>query len=174
MPKTKYKQITEPDHRGFQVRIVRNKKEYSRYFSHKMWGSKIKSLKSAISWRDQMLVLFKEDKKYQQESPIPPHKKSTGVLGVSKSIQYDKRRGVHYLVYSCHWRKNGHGHTKTFHVGRADNVSTDEELHAFRTAVLFRKEYEVFKEKDKVSDFLTDKYKDWKKERLYDGNAALA
>ncbi len=162
-----HKQITEPDIRGFQVRIVRNKKEYSRYFAHKLWGSKKKSLNAAINWRDQMLVMFKESKKHQQATPLPANKKSTGVLGVSKSVQFDKRRGVHYLVYSCHWRKDGIGHTKTFHVGRAWEVSTDDELHAFRTAVLFRKEYEIFKDNGAESNFSPDKYKLWKTERLY-------
>ena len=161
-----HKQITEPDERGFQVRIVRNKKEYSRYFAHKMWGSKTKSLKGAISWRDQMLVLFKEDKKYHR-TELPANKTSTGVLGVSKSVQFDKRNNTLYLVYSCHWRKDGHGHTKTFHVGRADGVSADQELHAFRTAVMFRKEYEMFKDKGVENKFSPNRYKTWRTERLY-------
>lgn len=169
----KYKQITEPDIQGFQVRIVRNKKEYSRYFSHNTWGSKLKSLKAAISWRDQMLVLFKEGKKYRYAKPLPPHKKSTGVLGVSKTIQFDKRRGVHYMAYSCHWRLNDIGHTKTFHVGRADSVTPDEEFHAFRTAVLFRKEYEMYKEIGKVDKFPVAKYSSWRKERIYDKQTPL-
>lgn len=163
----KHKQITEPDNRGFQVRIVRNKKEYSRYFSHKLWGSKRKALNSAISWRDQMLILFRENSKYRQDAVIPLNKKSTGVIGVSKSVQFDKRRDVYYLVYSCHWRKDGKGHTKTFHVGRVGEASTDEELHAFRTAVLFRKEYEMYKDKGIEELFSPDRYKVWKKERLY-------
>jgi hypothetical protein len=167
MVATKHKQITEPDNKGFQVRIVRNKKEYSRYFSHQMWGGKRKSLDSAISWRDQLLVLFREKNKYRQQTTLPSNKKSTGVLGVSRSVQYDKRRDIHYLVYSCHWRKNGNGHTKTFHVGRAGEVSTDEELHAFRTAVLFRKEYEMFKDEGIEERFSPDRYKFWRTEKLY-------
>lgn len=164
---TKYKQITEPDPQGFQVRIVRNKKEYSRYFSHNLWGSRSKALASAISWRDQMLVLFKENNKYRPDAVIPSNKKSTGIIGVSKHIQYDKRVEKYYVVYSCHWRKNDKGHTKTFHVGRLGGITADQEFHAFRTAVLFRKEYELFKESGKENDFSQDKYKSWKKNRLY-------
>ncbi|NOU22424.1 MAG: hypothetical protein HOO93_11690, partial [Methyloglobulus sp.] len=48
---TKVKHITEPDVFGYQVRIVRRGKESSRYFSHKLWGSKNRSLKAAITWR---------------------------------------------------------------------------------------------------------------------------
>jgi hypothetical protein len=45
----KNKHITEPDVFGYQVRIVRRGKESSRYFSHKLWGSKTKSLKAVIT-----------------------------------------------------------------------------------------------------------------------------
>ena len=55
----KNKHITEPDVFGYQVRIVRRGKESSRYFSHKLWGNKNKSLNAAITWRDQMLVVLK-------------------------------------------------------------------------------------------------------------------
>ena len=58
----KNKHITEPDVFGYQVRIVRRGKESSRYFSHKLWGNKIKSLNAAITWRDQMLVVLKGSK----------------------------------------------------------------------------------------------------------------
>jgi hypothetical protein len=167
MVKKKYKQITEPSNQGFQVRIVRNNKEYSRYFAHKTWGNKGKSLKGAISWRDQMLVLLQESKRYDQEPRIPLNKKSTGVVGVTRTIQYDKRRDAHHLVYSCHWRKNGNGHTKTFHVGRAEDVSTDEEFHAFRTAVQFRKEYELFKERGIENNFFPERYKEWRQKKFY-------
>jgi len=58
----KNKHITEPDVFGYQVRIVRRGKESSRYFSHKLWGNKGKSLQAAITWRDQMLVVLKGSK----------------------------------------------------------------------------------------------------------------
>jgi hypothetical protein len=54
-----HKHITAPDPFGFQVRIVRRGVEHSRYFSHKLWGGKKKSLKAAIRWRDQMLTVLK-------------------------------------------------------------------------------------------------------------------
>lgn len=116
-----------------------------------------------------MLVVFRESKKIRQEKMLPAHKKSTGVLGVSRSVQFDKRRSVYYLVYSCHWRRDGKGHTKTFHVGRYAEVSTDEELHAFRTAVLFRKEYEMYKDNEIENQFSPERFKFWRKLRLYDG-----
>ncbi len=170
MTEKKYKQITEPDNKGFQVRIVRNKKEYSRYFSHKLWGGRQQALKSAINWRDQTLVLFSSKPTYQQMTRIFPNKISTGVTGVSRTIQYDKRRDVRSLIYSCHWRLNGKGHTKTFHVGRMEEINADQELHAFRTAIRFRHEYEMYRANGLESQFDPTKYKNWKKERLYDSS----
>lgn len=159
--------ITAPDPKGFQVRIVRNKKEYSRYFSHGRWGSKLKALKGARNWRDQMLVSLGSVERYLPERAIASHKKTTGVRGVSKSIQYDKRWDTHYLVYSAHWRKAGKAHTKTFYVGRMGTVDADAEFHAFRTAAQFRHEYELSKAEE--LPFYPERFKLWKKERFYEG-----
>jgi hypothetical protein len=153
--------ITLPGGGGFQVRIVRDGKEYSRYFSHKLWGSKEKSFKAAVSWREQILALVGDVK------PPPLANKSTGVVGVSKIVKYDKRRRSYSLFYSCHWRKNKKAHTKQFYVGLADEVTADEDFHAFRTAVQFRKEYELFKETGQEDLFSPEKYKLWKTEKVY-------
>ena len=159
-----YKHITEPDIRGFQVRVVRDRKEYSRYFSHKSWGTRKKSLQAAISWREQILVAI-GDKKL-----TPIGNKSTGIVGVSKTIHYDKRWDSTALVYSCHWRKNNKAYNKTFQVGLVNEITADDEFHAFRTAVQFRKEYEFYKEAGKEQLFQPEKYKSWRKERLYGFN----
>ena len=164
--KLDYKHITEPDPKGFQVRIVRNRKEHSRYFSHVQWGDKNKALNAAQSWRDQMLISLGGINKNLSNKSINPTKKTTGIRGVSRSLQYDKRRDVHYLVYSVHWRKNGKATTKTFYVGRVENVNADEEFHAFRTAVRFRREYEISKTED--FPFYPERFKLWRNSRIYD------
>lgn len=162
MVKVKY--ITEPDVFGFQVRIVRRGKESSRYFSHKLWGNKGKSLLAAITWRDQMLASLKGSQ--QRFLGIPKNKLSTGVTGVSKTIKYDRRKNKHYLCYSVFWVNNGKSSSKTFQVGNVDNVTADDELHAFRTAKLFRSCYEFAIDNDDV--FYADVFAGWKKTRLYD------
>ncbi len=158
--------ITAPDPKGFQVRIVRNKKEHSRYFSHQQWGSKQKALNGARNWRDQMLVSLGGPNRYLPERAVFSNKRTTGIRGVSRSIQYDKRNDTHYLVYSVHWRKSGKAHTKTFYVGRADKVNADEEFHAFRTAVRFRREYEL--SKADAAPFYPERFKEWRNKRLYE------
>ncbi len=156
-----HKHITEPNNGGFQVRVVRNRKEYSRYFAHRSWGSRRKSLDAALSWRDQILVLYGDIK------PLPIRNKSTGIAGISKSIHYDKRKDRYSLVFHCHWRLNKKAHTKTFVVGVLNKVTPDQEFHAFRTAMHFRKEYEFYKEIGKDFLFFPEKYKHWKTEKVY-------
>ncbi|MCK5354919.1 MAG: hypothetical protein KAJ63_07345 [Methyloprofundus sp.] len=160
----KHKHITEPDVFGYQVRIVRRGKESSRYFSHKMWGSKSKSLKAAIAWRDQMLIVLKGAR--TRFLKPPKNKTTTGVTGVSRTIKYDYRKDKSYLCYTVFWIKAGKSRNKTFQVGNVEKVTADQELHAFRTAKLFRSCYEFAIDFD--LPFEDGKFSGWKKIRLYD------
>ncbi len=162
----KHKQISEPDCHGFQVRIVRKGKEHSRYFAHRVWGGQKASLEAAIHWRDQMLVLLgKTNRKLSENGPLAS-KKSTGIRGVTRSIQFDKRRDVYSLVYGVRWHDNNKIKNRTFFVGQVDQVTADDDFHAFRTAVLFRYEYELCLEIN--VGFYPQRYVDWKTNRLYD------
>ena len=160
------KHITSPSSEGFQVRIVRNKKEYSRYFSHKQWGSKKRALVGARNWRDQMLVSLGKPEKYITEREISPNKETTGVRGVSIQKKYDKRKDASYLNYLVYWRDGNKAKNRTFAVGRIGEVEADQELHAFRTAVRFRQEYELSKAEG--CEFYPERFANWKKERVYD------
>jgi len=160
----KHKHITQPDAFGFQVRIVRRGKESSRYFSHKLWGGKPKSLASAMAWRDQMLVALKGSK-IRFLKP-PKNKTSTGLTGVSRTIKFDRRKDKSYLCYTVFWVLNGKSKNKTFQVGNVDIITADDELHAFRTARIFRCCYEEAIDNDRVFD--ESPFAGWKKKRLYD------
>ncbi len=160
----KHKHITEPDSFGFQVRIVRRGKENSRYFSHKLWGNKAKSLKAAIAWRDQMLVVLKGSR--MRFLKPPKNKTTTGITGVSRTIKYDNRKDKSYLCYTVFWVKKQKSCNKTFQVGNIDTLTADEELHAFRTAKLFRSCYEHSIDHDLHFD--DSKFTGWKKIRLYE------
>ncbi len=166
----KHKHITEPDAFGYQVRIVRRGKENSRYFSHRLWGSKSKSLKAAIAWRDQMLVALKGSR--TRFLKPPKNKTTTGVTGVSRTIKYDHRKNKSYLCYTVFWVKNGKSRNKTFQVGNVEKVSADDELHAFRTARLFRSCYEFAIDND--LPFNDGQFVGWKKTRLYEDPSLAA
>ncbi|ESS66584.1 hypothetical protein MGMO_184c00050 [Methyloglobulus morosus KoM1] len=160
----KNKHITEPDKFGYQVRIVRRGKESSRYFSHKLWGGKTKSLKAAIAWRDQMLVALKGSK--TRFLKPPKNKTTTGVTGVSRTIKYDLRKDKSYLCYTVFWVDNGKSRNKTFQVGNVASVTADDDLHTFRTARLFRSCYEYAIDND--LPFNDGMFVAWKKRRIYD------
>ncbi len=166
----KHKHITEPDAFGYQVRIVRRGKENSRYFSHRLWGGKVKSLKAAIAWRDQMLVALKGSR--TRFLKPPKNKTTTGVTGVSRTIKYDHRKNKSYLCYTVFWVKNGKSRNKTFQVGNVEKVSADDELHAFRTARLFRSCYEFAIDND--LPFNDGRFVGWKKTRLYEDPSLVA
>lgn len=160
----KNKHITEPDVFGFQVRIVRRGKETSRYFSHKLWGNKNKSLQAAIAWRDQMLTVLKGSR--TRFLKPPKNKTTTGVTGVSRTIKFDHRKAKSYLCYTVFWVCNGKARNKTFQVGNVEKITADDELHAFRTARLFRSCYEFAIDND--LEFHDEKFAGWKKTRWYD------
>ncbi len=113
-----------------------------------------------------MLSALGDANKYLPERKIFSNKKTTGIRGVSRSVQLDKRNGAYYVVYSVHWRREGKPASKTFHVGRVGEVSADQEFHAFRTAVQFRREYELHKADGEPFD--PNGFKQWKKIRLYE------
>lgn len=160
----KNKHITEPDVFGFQVRIVRRGKETSRYFSHKLWGSKTKSLKAAIAWRDQMLVALKGSR--TRFLKPPKNKTTTGITGVSRIVKFDHRKNKSYLCYTVFWVNNGKPKNKTFQVGNIDIITADDELHAFRTARVFRSCYEYAIDND--LPFQGEGFAGWKKLRIYE------
>lgn len=167
---TKHKHITTPDLFGYQVRIVRRGKESSRYFSHKLWGNKQKSMAAAIAWRDQMLIVLKGSKiRFLQP---PKNKTTTGITGVSRTIKHDRRKDKSYLCYTVFWVYQGKSKNKTFQVGNVETISSDEELHAFRTARLFRSIYEYAIDNDKSFD--ESLFKGWKKRRIYEESNILA
>ncbi|MGR9071516.1 MAG: hypothetical protein ACU833_00470 [Gammaproteobacteria bacterium] len=166
----KHKHITEPDVFGYQVRIVRRGKETSRYFSHRLWGNKKKSLAAAIAWRDQMLVVLKGSK--TRFLKPPKNKTTTGVTGVSRTIKFDHRKNKKYLCYTVFWVKNGKSKNKTFQVGNVEKITPDQELHAFRTARLFRSCYEYSIDYD--LPFEEGKFSGWKKRRLYEDESLMA
>lgn len=155
--------ITMPDPHGFQVRLVRMGVEYSRYFSIKVWGGKKKALEAAQNWRDLKRASLPKHKPYLNDTPA---NKTTGVNGISKIVHLDRRRGTKTLRYQVSYLNQERKPTvRTFQVGRIESVTADDDLHAFRTAVMFRKEYEFARAVE--ADFHPERFKDWKQERLY-------
>lgn len=157
------KNISQPDQHGWQVRIVREGKQHSRYFAHKQYGSRQKSLKAAIRWRDLMQVVLPKRKPFFTRLAS---NQSTGVIGVSRAIHHDKRRDTAYLRFQVSYQQhNGRSASKTFQVGPAEQVTAEQEKHAFLTAVQFRKEYE--QARLEMEHFDASRFSNWRTQQLY-------
>ncbi len=155
------KNITQPYPTAFQVRIVNNKKETSRLFSFSHWGGKNKALAAARSWRDQVNAIMK--KRVRRLTKVPSHNKSTGVLGVSRTHRYDKRKDLKHLVYSVNWiDHSGKKRGKTFWVCNVRNYDREMDLIAFEAAKQFRKEWEHHVDNDSLHLFNPSKYINWR------------
>lgn len=111
-----------------------------------------------------MLVVLKGSK--TRFLKPPKNKTTTGVTGVSRTIKFDHRKDKSYLCYTVFWVCNGKARNKTFQVGNVEKVTADDELHAFRTARLFRSCYEHAIDND--LEFHDELFANWKKTRLYD------
>jgi hypothetical protein len=70
------------------------------------------------------------------------------------------------------WVHNGKSKNKTFQVGNIAKITADDELHAFRTARLFRSCYEYAIDND--LEFDESKFAGWKKKRLYEDESLRA
>lgn len=159
----KFSNITMPDAHGYQVRIVRAGKEHSRYFSTKVWGGENHALEAAINWRDMKRASL--PRKVAAENQQPKNN-STGINGISKVVHYDKRRNTETLRYQVSYRtKDAKQSVRTFQVGHTNRLTTDDDLHAFKTAIAFRREYELARSLDE--EFNAEKYSNWKNEKLY-------
>lgn len=155
--------ITQPDPNGLQVRVVRQGVEHSRYFSFNVWGGKQKALEAAQNWRDMKRASLPKETPFINDAP---KNNTTGIYGISKVVHHDKRRNTSSLRYQVSYKtKDDRQTVRTFQVGRLEEITADMDLHAFRTAVCFRKEYELARSLGE--DFDAERFRNWKKERLY-------
>ena len=111
----------------------------------------------------------------RKERGARPIELSLTQLPIRKSLDYVTAirlfllaypKDKNYLCYTVFWVSNGKSRNKTFQVGNVEKVTADDELHAFRTAKLFRICYEVSIDND--IEFHDEKFVGWKKIRLYD------
>ncbi len=151
--------ISFPCNSGCQMRFIRNKKDLGGFYSYKQWGGIEKALKAAINRNKQLKALYPTHMIKRKHKPNP--NTSCGYNGVGYREKLDKRRGEIERFYWVSYRKNGKPAVKTFSLGYTD-FSPELQLHAYRTAVQFRAEWDEL-----GHDMNEGKYKDWKKQRLY-------
>jgi len=159
------KNISEPDKNGFQVKIVRRHKQFTRYFAYKSWGGRKNAFKAANNWRDQMLVILKNTKRRAIKAAT--NNKSTGVLGVCKTHSHDNRKNLTYLVYGVSWIDHkGKKYGKTFRVCNINKYDGEMDLLAFQQALKFRREWEDHADNDTLHLFDPSTYQNWREEKI--------
>lgn len=148
---------------GYQVRIVRECKEQSKYFSFIPWQGKRKALNAAKIWRDRHLKKVGGNAQHKRSYMAAKNNKSTGVLGVCHTISTDNRKGLTYLLYAASWVDHeGIKRTKAFRYGNQDYPDRTLKIKAFKAAKEFRKEWEAHVDADTLRRFNPDSYFNWR------------
>lgn len=131
------------------MRLVRNRKDLGGFYSYKMYGGTLKAIKAAIS-------------RHQQLRIAKPLSREAANGNVSWYEKLDKRCNAVSYGYQVFYRSpEGKLRNKTFGFGYR-RPSPNRQLHAFRTAKLFRYFYEVY-----GPEFDQSIFKNWKHVRLY-------
>ena len=89
---------------GWQVRVYRDGKTFSRLFSDKKWGGRDAAFEAAQAYRDELVEEVAQlPAKPRRRRLIRSNKSNTsGVVGVSRTYKRD-RRGVRHEVYAVSW-----------------------------------------------------------------------
>lgn len=159
--------ISFPDPSGCQMRFIQGGVNLGGFYSYSRHGGVREAVISAI--RDNMALRGKYDRGpggrlhfHSQREP----RGSTGVLGVSGKPYYDPRRDTWAFRYQVSWHLNGVAKSKIFHL--SDGCTTDHYLHAYRTAIQFRKRWETHRE-----TFDPSRFSLWRTRRLYEPGEPL-
>ena len=89
---------------GWQVRVYRDGKTFSRLFSDKKWGSRDEAFEAAQAHRQELLDEVAQLPAKPRRRRLIRHNKSntSGVVGVSRTYKRD-RRGIRHEVYAVSW-----------------------------------------------------------------------
>jgi hypothetical protein len=151
--------ITQPDGYGYQTRVWSRGKEFSRFFSFLQWGSKVKALKAAKSWRDQLQTVLKKGSRRLTELPKD---NTSGVLGVRLDESYSRRKDRIIIQYSVCWTDHkGKLKNKSFYIGNEFTWTQRKQDLAFKVACLFRKEWEEYSDNNKLDRFDPKSFNGW-------------
>ena len=89
---------------GWQVRVYRHGKTYSKLFSDKKCKGRDKAFEAAVSYRDQLMAEVASLPNQAPRRRLIRHNKgnTSGVVGISRTHKRD-RRGVQHELYAVSW-----------------------------------------------------------------------
>ncbi|MCA9496179.1 MAG: hypothetical protein KC589_04510 [Nanoarchaeota archaeon] len=134
------------------------------------WGGLNRAYQAFVTRRDSYKLKSKKIwNRKGREANCECEKKekgSTGIPGICRKIETDKRFGTQTLKYEVHYNdSSGKSKRKKFTLSM-NKYSADDELHLFLTAKIFRHHYEFCNEAD--LEFNSEIYSNWKNEKLYE------
>lgn len=151
-----------------QMRFVHNGVDLGGSYPYSVYDGVVGAVNAAVADNVALREKYRcrPDGKRAYRIHRKPHG-TTGVVGGSCGPYIDSRRGIEAFRYQVHWRKESARRARTFHLSQ--DASADQHLHAFRTAIQFRKEWEAL-----LDGFDPTRYKLWRTHRLYEpGQPAL-
>ena len=159
--------ISFPVPSGCQMRFIHKGEDLGGFYAYSQWGGIRKAVEAAISRNMQLRMKYgRNEKGHLKTREVLETKGNTGVVGVSGNWTFDKRRNTTRWRYQVSWRMDGVPKSKTFDL--SESATPDQFLHAFRTAIQFRKEWEMKKE-----SFDPSPYRLWRVRRLYEPGRPL-
>lgn len=160
--------VSFPDPSGCQMRFVHDGVDLGGFYAYQKYGGLEQAVQAAIKKNIELRTIYhiKSDGR-RRIQPKRMARGTTGILGVAGAKYYDSRRDKWAFRYQVSWRQHQKPKSKTFHLSY--DCSSDQMLHAFRTAIQFRAEWEVM-----ANEFDPAKYALWRVRRLYEsGNPLL-
>lgn len=170
MPRDLPSNITIPAFDAYQVRIVRDGREYSATFAWSRYGSTEEALSEAVAWRDALLAKLPSAATTlgSYRSTPQKNKRSYNRVGVSRYIGVDRRKtgAPGYLRFAVNWvDETGQSRVSSFQVGKVGAFTWEDELHAACTAEAFRTQWEFSSATGQAFD--PSSYRGWRKKQCY-------
>lgn len=159
--------VSFPCTTGCQMRFVHKGEDLGGFYAYSQWGGVRPAVKAAIARNQQLRAKYgrNDQGRLRVREKLITHG-NTGVVGVSGSWNYDRRRDSWSWRYQVSWRIDGVPKTKSFHL--MASATPDQFLHAFRTAIQFRREWELT-----GNQFDPSRYQLWRTRRLYEPGTPL-
>ncbi|MEM1044172.1 MAG: hypothetical protein AAGI91_16305 [Bacteroidota bacterium] len=137
---------------GWQVRVYRHGKTYSKLFSDRKCGGKEEAFQQALVYRDELQAEVDAMPESEPKRRLIRHNKNnaTGVLGVSRTFKRD-RHGHRHEVYAVSWNP-APGEAR----GTSFSIRKYGEETAFKMAckLRFQKMKEIYEDRYPLTSYL--------------------
>ena len=128
--------ISRPDAYGLQVRVKRNGKLHSKYFSFQDYGGVRAAMRAARACETRLEKLPR-----QIPTEATTRNRTTGIRGIALTKYRLKGKGITVYEYKVNYRdpKNGRRRVRSFYIGTKATHSKRKAAEVLRRAIRFRR-----------------------------------